>query len=206
MAGGGNRRPNLSRAVRLLIRDIARREPAFRHVQADRILVMAGEARRASHASIRPLRFADTGTRRSPDGRRLRPRVLFRGREILYVITLRPPFFRALTPSERVGTVLHELFHMSAAFDGTLDPARRHAALPEREFAQALAPLVTRYLARCPARLLARLAFHGEVLVRQWLEKPGLSYPAGRPRGRAVYREDHTFLGSVEMITRPTSH
>jgi len=201
------RRPNLSRAVRLLIRDIARREPSMRHVMAERILVVAGEARRTSHASIRPLRFAGTGGVRSADGRRRRPRVRFRGRDILYVITLRPPFFRTLAPEKRVGTVLHELFHIGARFDGTLDPKRRHAAVADREFERALAPIVRRYLARCPGRVLRSLAVNGEVLVRQWLEKPVVSWRVGsHGRVRRVCGEEQTFLGPVRMITRPTRH
>ena len=44
-------RPNLSRVVRLLIRDIARRLPELAHVRAERVLVVAGEARRRSRAT-----------------------------------------------------------------------------------------------------------------------------------------------------------
>jgi hypothetical protein len=199
------KRPNLSRAVRLLIRDVARRVPEFAHVRADQLLVVAGEARRASRATIRPLRFQDTGRLTSKRGTLRKPRIRFKGHDVLYVITLRPLFFRASTPETRVETVLHELFHVSEAFDGTLDPARRHAALPAEAFDRAFRPIVKRYLASCPDEVLARLAVDGEVLVRQWLEKPPRLLKKGS-RQRRSYDDRQTFLGPVRMITRSTRH
>src|SRR4051812_44623187 len=105
-------RPNLSRYVRQLIRDVARQLPEMRHVRAGNILVVAGEARRASRATTRPMRF--------PNGRRTqkalglrKPRVTFRGQEILYVMILRPLFFRTSTAEKRVETIIHELFHVA---------------------------------------------------------------------------------------------
>ncbi len=197
------RRPNLSRAVRLLIRDAARRLPELSHVQAERVLVVAGEARRASRATVRPLRF--DGGHRSGPGRRRKPRVTFRGRDILYIVTLRPLFFRASTPDQRVETILHELFHLSLRFDGTLAQDRRHRVLAGGGFEKELRPLVRRYLASCPEELLLPLRKNGEVLVRQWLEKPPrVTGPASRIRKR--YTEAHTFLGPVRMITRATRH
>jgi hypothetical protein len=188
------RRPNLSRVVRLVIRDVARRLPEFAHVRADRILVVAGEARRRSRATIRPLRAIGTG-------RAGRPRIFFRGREMLYVLTLRPLFFRGATVRERLGTLLHELFHVAQDFDGTLAPLRRHAVLPAEAFEAAVAPLADRYEALCPPALVRALSGDGEVLVRQWLEKPPVRLKAGRP-GRRRYDESHTFLGPVRMRTR----
>jgi hypothetical protein len=197
-------RPNLSRQVRLLIRDIARRVPELAHVRADRVLVVAGEARRASRATIRPLRFPG-GLARKPGSELRKPRVRFRGRKILYVITLRPLFFRASTAEQRIETVIHELFHTAAEFDGSLDPARRHQALKGSAFESSLRPLVKRYLAKCSAKSIARVSMNGEVLVRQWLERPPTSYRPG-VRVRRRYDESQTFLGPVRMITRQTRH
>lgn len=198
-------RPNVSRAVRLLIRDAAHRLPELAHVRSDRILVVAGEARRSSRATIRPLRFQSTGTLKSSDGRRRKASVVFRKRRILYVITLRPLFFRRSSPEKRVETILHELLHVSPKFDGTLDPARRHDALAADAFEAQLRPLVKRYLAACERDVLARLAVNGDVRVRHWLEKPANSYPL-KGRQRTVFTEDQTYLGVVRMITRSTRH
>jgi predicted metallopeptidase len=199
--------PNLSRTVRRIIRDVARRLPEFKHIRSSNILVVAGEARRRSHATIRPQRFATTHDRTSSTGLRRKPQISFRGKRILYVITLRPMFFRASTPEQRVRTILHELFHISKRFDGTLHAERRHERMGER-FERRLEPLAKRYLSQVSRELMQVLRIHGVVLVRQWLEKPVATYPVGvrngarRYRGRRVYDENQTFLGPVMMLNR----
>jgi predicted metallopeptidase len=189
-------RPQLGPALRRLIRDVARKLPELAHVRASRVLVVSGEARRASRATIRPLasRLPKSSTRR-------RPVVRFQGRRVLYVITLRPAFFRRSSAHERVATLLHELYHISTRFDGTLHRGRRHAMLPGRRFQANLAPLVKRYLAVADAELIAALDYHGEVLVRQWLEKPPLSIQKSS-RVRRRYDEAQLFLGPVMMVSR----
>ena len=181
--------------------------PEFHHLRAEQILVVSGEARRASRATVRPMRFPGgrlEQAARPGRGRQRRPKVTFRGHEILYVITLRPLFFRASTLEERVETILHELFHLPVRFDGTLDEARRHSVMG-RSFGAALRPLVRRYLAACPASLLTPFAINGEVLVRQWLERPVKSF-AESESVRQRFSEAQTFLGPVRMITRSTRH
>jgi hypothetical protein len=200
------RPPDVSLAVRRILRDAARRLPELAHIDASRILPVLGEARRASRASIRPLHFADTGTRRSATGEMMRPRVKFRGRNVYYVITLRPLFFLESTPDRRIGTILHEVFHCAETFDGTLHPGRRHAVLGP-DFDAQLGPLVNRYLAVMPDRLWETMAVSGPVRVRMWLEKPSLSSVRvtadGRRvvRGRQVYTEAQTFLTTIRMKT-----
>jgi hypothetical protein len=127
--------------------------------------------------------------------------VRFRGREIRYILTLRPLFFRDSTLDERLATVLHELFHVAPAFDGTLADSRRHASLPGPAFDALLMPLVARYRELCPDTLLRQLAFTGEAVVRQWLEKPPVRLKPGRG-GRRLYDEAQLFLGPVRMRTR----
>jgi len=186
--------------LQALIRDVAERLPQFAHIRAEQILVVAGEARRASHATIRPLAFPRTRSRLSPDGKREKPRVRIGGENILYVITLRPIWFRASTPADRVASVLHELFHLSTRFDGTLHPGRRHAKMG-KDFARRLGPLVHRYLSEAPPRVLSPFSQHGLVRVRMWLEKPPASIPrvaTGR-RIRRVYTEEQLFVGLVRM-------
>ena len=183
-------RPLLGTAVRALIRDAARCLPELRHIKASRILVVAGEARRASRATIRPL-----GGKR----KRSRPRVTVNGRPMSYVITLRPMFFRRSTPHARVETLLHELFHISGRFDGTLHRGRRHSLLPGKRFTALLGPLLERYLTEGNPAILAAFDYHGEVLMRQWLEKPPIRVSPGS-RGRKVYGDDQLFVGPVLMV------
>lgn len=198
--------PNITRTVRAVIRDAARALPEFAHIRASQILVVAGEARRASRATIRPLHFPG-GKPKNARGDE-RPEIRYRDHKILYVITLRPAFFRDSSPETRVATILHEMFHISKRFDGTLHAGRRHSKMG-KEFEKRLRPLVKRYLEVIPDELYRALAFHGLVKARQWMEKPGPYYRRvgkdgqTRTSGRKVYTEKQMFLGPVQMITRP---
>lgn len=151
-------------------------------MKASRILVVAGEARRKSRATVRAL------------GASGRPRVELHGRRMLYVITLRPLFFRSSTPEQRLETVVHELYHLSAKFDGSLERSRKHSVLGLRAYRREIRPLVRRYLEQCPPELYAMLSYDGEVAVRQWLERP----TRGSDR---TYTETSFFLGPVRMKT-----
>jgi predicted metallopeptidase len=183
-------RPNITLAVKRLIRDVARRVPELAHVRPSRVLVVAGEARRGSRASIRGL---------PADPVPGRPAVVLRGRPVRYVITLRPPWFLDSTPEERVATVLHELYHAAPPFDGTLHQGRRHRDLLPDAFQRRLRPLLDRYLARAPDSLLAPFTFSGVVRARMWLERPTARVPRG---GRLVYSEKQLFHGLWPMRTR----
>jgi predicted metallopeptidase len=165
---------------------MASKLPELSHVKPGRILFVAGEARRASRATIKPLAAT---------------RVLLRGKRALYCVTLRPKFFRASTPEQRVETLVHELLHISAEFDGRLHSDRRHSTLPGKKFRSLLRPLVRRYLARADPDLLSGLGHHGEMVARQWLERP-----TGKSSRGQAYSEKHLFLGPVQMITRRHLH
>ncbi|MGO8971457.1 MAG: hypothetical protein ACLQDQ_18020 [Myxococcaceae bacterium] len=190
---------DLNRAIRELLSDVSARMREFSHVQPARILVVAGEARRASRGSVKPLAFAG-GKSRDATGLR-KPVVRFHGRRMLYCITLRPLFFRASTPEARVETLLHELFHVSPTFDGTLDPTRRHACLGGA-FRRTFRPLVRRYLRRCPAEVLAPFAHRGPVRVLQWLERPPAFHVPRPSKNRRRYTEEQLFVSTMEFLTK----
>jgi hypothetical protein len=194
-------RPNFNQAVRALLKDVSRSMAEFAHVRASRILVVAGEARRASRATVKPLAFAGAKTQDKLGHRK--PLVKVRGKRALYCVTLRPLFFRASTPEGRIGTLLHELYHVSLKFDGTLDRSRRHAQ-SGKQFSRTLRPLVLRYLKRCPPEVFAPFAYDGEVRIWQWLERPAAFFVPGRAKLRTRYTEEQLFLGSVRMMTRRT--
>lgn len=182
-------RPNATLLCRRVVADMVRALPELSHIRPARILFIAGEARRGSRATIRPL------------GGNARARVTIKGRRALYCVTLRPKFFRASTPEQRVATLLHELLHIGPRFDGQLDPDRRHARLGQAKFEALLRPLLKRYLARGDPSLIGGLAHHGEVLARQWLERP-----TGRSSAGQAYTEKHLFLGPLLMVTRRKLH
>ncbi|HTP29430.1 MAG TPA: putative metallopeptidase [Anaeromyxobacteraceae bacterium] len=172
-------------AVKRLIRDAALRLPELAHVRSSRVLVVAGEAKGTSRATIRSggILGKHAGSRRHF--------IRLRGRRILYVITLRPVWFAASTPEERVATILHELYHTSTLFDGKLHRARRHARLPRVAYGREVRSLLGRYLARAPDDVLAPFAREGEVKVRMWLRMP-------RPSEAATFDVDenlfHAFM------------
>jgi len=187
------RRLNVTLAVKRLVRDAAARLPELGHVDASHLLVVAGEARRASRATIRPVGV--------PRDRGDRPRIRVRGRDILYVITLRPLWFLDSTPEDRIATVLHELWHVSTRFDGRLHRGRRHAALPASAFERRVRKLRDRYLAEAPGELTAPFAHHGLVRARMWLERPAAARRDGG-KARRLYTEKQLFYGVVRMRTR----
>lgn len=112
------------------------------------------------------------------------------------------PLLPGSTAKARLETLLHELFHISLRFDGTLHAGRRHAKLGA-DFGRRLRPLVRRYLKVCPEALLAALAHSGEVRVLQWLERPGPAYHprASHRRVRKVYTEEQLYSGVARMVT-----
>ncbi|MBL8957791.1 MAG: hypothetical protein JNK82_43855 [Myxococcaceae bacterium] len=173
--------------------------PEFRHLQPEHILVVAGEARRASRGTVKPLAFAK-GKRRDAFGRK-KPLIKLHGVRMLYCITLRPLFFRASTPRTRVATLLHELFHISRKFDGTLDRARRHSRLGPK-FDARFNPLEKRLWQTLPDLLREPFEHDGEVKVLQWLERPTAWLPGERSSGRRLYTQAHLFQGVMRMKGR----
>jgi hypothetical protein len=187
-------------AVKRLVRDLARRVPDLGHVRASRVLVVAGEARRASRATIRPAHFGSTRRRRGEGGRE-KPIIRVKGRKILYVVTLRPLWFLASTPEQRIGTILHELFHASTRFDGTLHRGRRHGKLPLPAYNRRIRAMLDRYLAVAPEEVRAPFWHHGLARARMWLERPAGFFRDPDYRGRRIYTERQLFVGPVRMRT-----
>jgi Putative phage metallopeptidase len=196
----GKSRLDFSRALRLLLRDIAARVPEFSHIEPNRVLITSGQARRRSRATTRPYAFATTGTRKSENGALYKPVVKIKGRRIRYEITLRPLFFMRSTRRSRLRTLFHELYHCSRAFDGTLEPSRRHDKLSQADFERVLFPIVRRYERVASEAVLKVLGHDGEVLVLQWLERPPSRYRA-KSKVKRRYSEADLFLGPVMMKT-----
>lgn len=188
-------RLNLTLAVKRLVRDVAARVPELEHVRPAALLIVAGEARRASRATIRPAGAPPRA------GAKPRPVIRVKGRTILYVITLRPLWFLASTPEERIATVLHELYHASNRFDGTLHRARRHANLPRDAFDRKIRGLLRGYLATAPPEIVAPFAASGIARARMWLERPAGAARANGTPVRRLYTEKQLFYGPVKIVT-----
>ncbi|HEX8960527.1 MAG TPA: putative metallopeptidase [Geobacteraceae bacterium] len=157
---------NLTAELERLIADICRRVEEFRHIDPNRVLVCVASTRgsgiHGTYAKIHPLRFAggaaSTTIRR---GRRIltctMPTVFHRGEEMLYIVYFLVPRFLDLPFREKLITVVHELYHVSPAFDGDIRrfPGRNYAhGSSTRKYNAHMAELVDAYLARLEDRSL----------------------------------------------------
>ncbi len=99
--------------------------------------------------------------------------------------------------------MLHELYHASERFDGTLHRGRLHTRLPRARYERRIRALRDRYLAQAPEEVLAPFTYSGVVRARMWLERPVGFYRVGEYGGRRTYTEKQLFLGLVRMKSPP---
>lgn len=183
-------RGNLDTDLRRLLSGLAEHVPELGHVDVARMIIVAAAARRSARASIRPLRPRSTRNERKPE--------IFRdGRPALYELSLRPLYFRRSSPEERLGILIHELWHISTAFDGRLDPERRHP-LPRPDEAE-------RFVARARQLItekinVAPLRARGWFDIQMWLDRPPSLIPPGETGHRLRYDERDLFWGRVEQF------
>lgn len=106
------------------------RLPELAHVDLARVAISFSQARKdvehGMQASLTPLRFAGGAMTTVERGRRYgcQPIVDESGNEYLYVLSFYLPRFQNHSVEEKLSTILHELWHISPAFDGDL---RRHS-------------------------------------------------------------------------------
>jgi hypothetical protein len=167
--------------VRRLLEDLVRQTPSLAHVQVNRILLAVSQARSARvhglQARVTPLRFARGELTRQRHGVPYQvQRYFVDEHEFLYLMTFCLPRFLNQDFDDKLVTMLHELYHISPAFDGDL---RRHDGRyqmhthSQREYDCQMAGLARAYLATNPDPALhafLRLNFaqlqmrHGAVL------------------------------------------
>lgn len=173
----GRRRFPADPAYAALIDRVAAALPeAFGHLDSRAILVVAGAARLEARASVRPMTFGGAPPR-WVSGAQQKPRVTRGGHPILYELCLRPRFYRRTDPHERLRVFLHELWHLSPRFDGTLDEGRRHRRAGPGDPA-ALTTFIDRLSLADPD--LEVLRWRGELLVPAWLSRPPSRAPVER--------------------------
>ena len=167
--------------VRRLLEDIVGRSPGLAHVQVPRILIGFTQARsprvHGLQARVTPLRFPCGELTRMRRGVLYQVQRYFDGdHEFLYLLTFCLPRFLDQDFDDKLVTLLHELYHLSPAFDGDL---RRHEGRyqlhthSQRTYDRRMADLARAYLAAGPDPALhgfLRLNFaqlqvrHGQVL------------------------------------------
>lgn len=188
-------RPLLEGPLRgLLAAMVEANRTALGHVDVERICLVAGPARRAARASIRPLTFGGAPPRLQL-GADKKPSVHQGGRLMLYELCLRPLFFREASPGERLAILAHELWHLSPRFDGTLAPERRHP-LPDPAAADRFAVSAAEATSGSDLSVLEHV---GELRAPMWLDRPPSLVPGGQS-GRLAYDERDLFLGVVEQL------
>jgi predicted metallopeptidase len=187
-------RPIVDPVYGALIRAIAGAGVGLDYLAAERILVISGPARRESSASIRPLTYGARG-----EAGWIKPRIRVGGAAMLYEIALRPKFFGAKSGVERLSVFLHELWHVSARFDGTLAEDRRHAGLRSGQIEDEVGALVDR-IRDTAAGALARELFdyEGELRLRAWLTRPPSREPKNT-RARLDYDERDLYSSIIEQ-------
>lgn len=139
-----------------VVRDVVATLPELGHVDLDRVLLSTAQARQASrhgvYASCVPLRFEAGATETTMDGRTYRmPALRYEGREMLYVLYfMLPRFHEEQDYHAKLATVIHELYHISPAFNGDIRrfPGKNFAHGHSREvYHKAMCRLADRYLA-----------------------------------------------------------
>jgi predicted metallopeptidase len=155
--------------MRHVAADMTERLPELAHIDLSRVCVAFTQARKAGphglQASLTPLRFPGGATEGIRRGRRYRvQRVVDRqGREMLYILTFCLPRFMDLVLREKLITVLHELWHISPAFDGDI---RRHAGRcyahthSQKEYDEEMGRLADRWLEQSPPASLYAFLHH----------------------------------------------
>ena len=128
-------------AMRRLCVDITQRLPDFRHVRMGEVAVTFSQARRrvmhGLQAKLTPLRFEGGALTTTRGGRQYTIQRWYADeQEMLYVLSFYLPRFLEQTFREKLITVVHELYHISPAFDGDIrrlleDYWRRVAAMAE---------------------------------------------------------------------------
>jgi len=145
--------------IRRVAEDMASRLPELAHIDMSRVAVSFCQTRSgAPHgmfASLMPLRFAGGAATAILRGR---PHAVQRvcdaaGQEMLYILSFYLPRFQNLVFREKLITVLHELWHISPAFNGDI---RRHSGryhahtCSQAEYDAQMGCLADRWLALSP--------------------------------------------------------
>ena len=148
---------NLTDHTEQILRDLCARLPEFAYIDPQRILGCLARTRQTrpggTFAKIIPMRFPNGSPFKILSGHTYAlPQIPTPRGDVLYLIYVYFPRFYEQPFERRLLTLIHELYHIAPAFDGTI---RRvgggvHGASRER-FNANLQPLVARYLAENPS-------------------------------------------------------
>jgi hypothetical protein len=173
--------------VRLVCQDMVTRLPELGHVDLSRVAISFSQARnRHGHglqATLTPMRFEAGELTTTRGNQQYTVQRLYdgSGRELLYILSIYLPRFLNHSLSEKVTTILHELWHISPYFDGDL---RRFAGrcyahgASQKEYDAQVDQLASKWWAlQPPAELYAFLKNSFDDLQRQHGRIYGVKIP-----------------------------
>jgi hypothetical protein len=147
---------NLTDELEHVIADLCARVAALRHIDTRRVLVCLAQARRHGpggvHAKIVPMRFPDGTPFKHAEGCTYAlPQIPTPHGDVLYLVYVYLPRFFEQPFERRLLTLIHELYHIAPAFDGTIRRFGSRAHGGSRDgFNGRLTPLLAEYLAADP--------------------------------------------------------
>ncbi|MHB9131269.1 MAG: hypothetical protein ACYDBB_09295 [Armatimonadota bacterium] len=149
-------RIDLTEQLTRVIEDLCARIPELVHINPRRVLMCLTRTRSASpggtFAKIIPMRFPDASPFKQVNGQQFAlPQIPTPDGDVLYLIYVYVPRFFTQPFERRLLTLVHELFHIAPAFDGTIRRfgSRCHGGSRAR-FNENLQPLLEAYLTANP--------------------------------------------------------
>jgi len=185
------RRFQFTDAMRALMTDMVAVCDELRHIDMSRVEVVFSQARHGRldgvRAGVYHLRFEGGARQTTRRGHVYEmPRVMRDGQEVLYIVSFTLPRFLNLPLEEKLATVVHELYHISPAFDG--DVRRFAGGKPyhtgsQRRYHEAMHRIAQSYLRKTQrAELHAFLRHDFRALVGEHGAIVGLRMRTPRPR------------------------
>jgi predicted metallopeptidase len=113
-------------AIAKVCYDVTFRVPALNHIDMNRVAISFSQTRHSAplgiFACVTPLRFKDGSLTKSVRGNEWTLQRCFNddGLEYLYIIYFYIPRFIELRLSQKLETIVHELYHISPLFNGDL--------------------------------------------------------------------------------------
>ena len=145
--------------ARTVCEDMVSRIPKLAHIDMGRVAVSFSQVRKdvehGLQATLTPMRFENGSRETVRNGQKYSVQQIVdeRGREMLYLLSFYMPRFQNQPFREKLVTILHELWHISPAFNGDLRrlPGRCYVhSHSEKNYDAAMSVLADEWLSRDP--------------------------------------------------------
>jgi len=194
-------------AIAAVCSDICFRVPELRHIDMSRVAVGFSQTKNSEpfgiFASTTPLRFENGEPCYQSRGRTWTVQRHFRpdGVEYLYILYFYVPRFIELSLSQKLDTIVHELYHVNPLFNGDLRrfAGRRFAHGSRKRYDQIVSRLVQQWLKHDPpSDLWDFLCYNYKDLVAKYGKPSGTRIPT--PRIIPVAQNRQGFEGTFQSF------